>query len=168
MSRRVLFNILRFFILVLLQVLIFNQIQFSKFINPYIYILFILLMPFETPGWMILMVGFLLGLSIDFASDTLGMHTMATVFMVFVRPYVLNTLSPREGYESGTYPRIYYMGFPWFAKYTIMLVLAHHLVLFYVEIFRLSEFFSTFLRVLLSSLFTFIFLVISQYFVYRK
>lgn len=168
MSNRILLNILRFFTLVILQVLVFNQIQFSGFINPYIYILFILLMPFETPGWMGLLVGFLLGITIDLASNTFGMHAMATVFLAFIRPYVLNALSPRDGYETGTFPRISYMGFQWFVKYTFILVLAHHMVLFYVEIFRISEFFTTLLRVLLSTLFTFSFLVISQFFVYRK
>ena len=168
MSNRLLLNIIRFFTLVLLQILVFNHIQFSRFINPYIYILFILLMPFETPGWLGLLTGFALGFCIDFASNTLGMHTIATVFMAFMRPYVLNTLAPRDGYESGTYPRIFHYGLPWFAKYSIILIGAHHFVLFYTEIFRFSEFFSTLLRVILSTIFTFIFIIISQYFVYRK
>jgi len=168
MSNRLLQNIIRFFILIFLQIFIFNHIQFSGYINPYIYILFILLMPFETPGWMGLVSAFVLGFIVDYASNTLGMHTIATLFMAFFRPYVLNALAPRGGYEARTFPRIYYQGLPWFAKYAIILIFAHHLILFYVEIFRISEFFSTLFRVILSSIFTFIFIIISQYFVYRK
>ena len=44
-------NIIRFVFLVLLQVLILNNIQFSGYINPYFYIYFILLLPFDTPRW---------------------------------------------------------------------------------------------------------------------
>jgi hypothetical protein len=168
MSNRVLLNTVRFFTLIVLQMLVFNHIQFSGYINPYFYVLFILLLPFETPGWLMLILSFLLGLSIDFVSDTHGLHTMATVFMAYIRPFMLRGLAPRDGYEPGTYPRITYYGLGWFAKYAIILIVLHHLVLFYVEIFRLSEFFSTLLRVILSSIFTFIFIVISQYFIYRK
>ena len=168
MSGRLVSNIIRFLSLVLVQVLVFNHIEFSGYINPYVYILFIILMPFETPGWVLLLTGFILGYCIDYASNTLGIHTFATVFIAFLRPFVLNSLAPRDGYENGTYPRVFYHGLTWFSKYTIILVFAHHFVLFYLEVFRISDFFSTLLRVILSSIFTFIFIILSQFFVYRK
>jgi rod shape-determining protein MreD len=161
-------NIIRFVVLVLLQVLVLNNIQISGFIIPYIYVLFILLLPFETPGWLLLLGGFALGLSIDMFANTLGMHTAATVFMAFLRPYVLRMIAPRDDYETGSYPRIYYYGFEWFLKYTLILVFAHHFILFYIEVFRFSEFFSTLLRVLLSSLLSVILIILSQYFIFRK
>ncbi len=161
-------NIARFIILITAQIIIFDNIQFSGFINPYIYVLFILLLPFETPKWALLFSAFLLGLTVDLFSETLGMHTAACVFMAFLRPYVLNIISPREGYESGTFPRVAYYGITWFAKYAFILILAHHLLLFYIEIFRFGAFFITFLRVLLSVIFTLGFVVISQFFIYRR
>ncbi len=161
-------NIARFIILVLVQVFIFNNIQFSGYINPYIYILFILLLPFETPKWMLLVTAAILGLTIDIFSDTLGMHTIATLFMAFLRPFVLNLISPRDGYESGTFPRVAYYGINWFTRYAAILIAAHHFVLFYIEIFRFGNFFSTFFRVILSTFFSLIFIVLSQYFVYRR
>ena len=161
-------NIARFIILVLAQVLIFNNIQFSGYINPYIYILFILLLPFETPKWMLLVSAIFLGLTIDIFSDTLGMHTIATLFMAFLRPFVLNLISPRDGYESGTFPRVSYYGITWFTRYTSILIVAHHFVLFYIEIFRFGNFFSTFFRVILSTIFSLAFIVLSQFFVYRR
>ncbi len=159
---------LRFVLLVFFQVLVLNNIQLGGYINPYLYILFILLLPFETPPWMLLLTGFLLGLTIDLFVHTPGVHTIATLFMAFSRPYVLDLFAPREGYETGTFPRLYYYGLEWFLKYTLILVFAHHLVLFYVEVFRFSDFFSTFLRVILSTFFSTILVVISQYFVFRK
>jgi rod shape-determining protein MreD len=160
--------IIRFLILVLLQVLVFNNIQVSGFINPYFYILFILLLPFETPKWSLPLIGFLLGLSIDLFTQTTGIHASATVLMAFARPYVLSLISPREGYEPGSYPRLYYYGLEWFLKYSVILICIHHFFLFYVEIFRISDFFATFLRATLSSVFSIIFIVLSQYFIFRR
>lgn len=161
-------NIWRFVILVILQIVVFNNIQFSGYINPYIYVLFILLLPFETPKGLLMLSSFLLGLSIDMFTNTLGMHAAACVFMAFLRPHVLQYIAPREGYESGSLPRIYYYGFNWFLKYSIILILAHHIFLFYIEVFTFSGFFYTLSRALLSSLFTIILIVFSQYTVYRK
>ena len=161
-------NILRFIILVLFQVLLLNNIQFSGYVNPFMYVLFILLLPFETPRWLLLLSGFLLGLSIDIFSNTLGLHASASVFMAFLRPYVLQVISPRDGYESGTFPRVFYYGLTWFLNYAVILVVMHHLFLFYFEVFRFSEFFRTLLRVILSSSFSIVIIVLSQYIVYRK
>ena len=161
-------NLLRFVVLVLFQVLILNNIQLGGFVNPYVYVLFILLLPFETPPWLLLFSGFTLGLSVDLFVHTPGVHTIATVFMAFLRPQVLKIFAPRDGYEPGTFPRLSYYGFEWFFKYTLILVFVHHLVLFYVEVFRFSDFFSTFLRVILSTIFSTFLVVISQFFIFRK
>ncbi len=161
-------NIIRFIIVVLLQIFLFNNIQFSGHINPYFYIIFILLLPFETSGWLLLILSFILGISIDIFSQTLGIHASACVFMAFFRPIVLRMLTPRDEYEIGTFPRIYYYGFRWFLKYTSILVFIHHLFLFYIEIFTLSDFFLTLFRAILSSIFTIILIISSQYFIYKK
>ncbi|MEA2106971.1 MAG: rod shape-determining protein MreD [Bacteroidota bacterium] len=159
--------LVNFILLVLLQVFVLNNIQFSGYINPYIYVVFILTLPFETPKWLLLVIAFLLGITIDLFSNTLGMHSSATVFMAFLRPFVLKIIAPRDGYESETYPQLRYYGGTWFLKYSAILVFAHHLFLFYIEVFRFSDFFATLLRVILSSSFSIILILIGQYF-YRK
>ena len=161
-------NIIRFLFLVFIQVLIFNNIQISGLINPYVYVIFILLLPFETPKWALLGLAFLLGISVDLFANTPGMHSTATVLMAFLRPYVLSIIAPRDGYETGTFPRLYYYGFFWFLKYAAILVTIHHLTLFYLEIFRLSDFFITFFRSVISSAFSITFIVLSQYFIFRR
>ncbi len=161
-------NIFAFFLLIFLQVYVFNDIQFSGFINPYFYVLFILLLPFETPGWILLVSAFLLGISIDFFSQTLGMHATACTFIAFLRPTVLKAISPRDGYEVNTFPRIHFYGFIWFLKYSLILVFAHHLALFYMEMFRFSDFFYTMARVVFSTLFTGLLIIISQFFIFRR
>jgi rod shape-determining protein MreD len=153
-------------VLVLLQVLLFNNIQFSGYVNPYVYIMFILLLPVEIPAWLLLLLSFALGLVIDFFSGTPGMHSSSTVLAGFVRPYILRIISPRDGYESRSEPSMVNYGFRWFLTYTVLVVLVHHTALFYLEVFRFSDFFRTLLRVLLSSLFTVTFIMIIEF--YRK
>jgi rod shape-determining protein MreD len=163
MINRILRYGLIFILLLLLQVLLFNNIQFSGYVNPYIYIMFILLLPVEMPAWIILIISFAIGLIIDLFSGTPGMHTSATVLAGFVRPYVLRVISPRDGYEPGVDPSIIIYGFRWFVIYTSIIVFVHHFALFYLEVFRLADFFRTFLRVILSSLFSISFIILLEY-----
>ncbi|MFO7827023.1 MAG: rod shape-determining protein MreD [Bacteroidales bacterium] len=156
-----------FILLVFLQVFILNNIQFSGYINPYIYVVFILTLPFEIPKWLLLVLAFIMGITIDIFSHTIGMHSSATVFMAFLRPFVLEIIAPRDGYESETYPQLKYYGGSWFLKYTAILVFAHHLFLFYIEVFRFSDFFATMTRAILSSIFSIFLILIGQYF-YRR
>lgn len=161
-------NIIRFIFLILLQVWVLNNIQFSGFINPYLYVLFILLLPFETPGWLVLILSFFLGVTVDMFTDTIGMHASASVFMGFLRSFVLQSISPRDGYESGTYPRIYYYGFIWFLKYSLLLVFLHHLFLFSIEVFNFKTFHLVLLRTILSTIFSSVLILLSQYLIFRK
>ncbi|NPA37151.1 MAG: rod shape-determining protein MreD [Chlorobi bacterium] len=157
-----------YFILVFLQVLVFNNIQFSGYVNPYVYILFIFMLPFETPGYLLLLLAFILGLTIDIFSNTPGMHSFATVFMAFIRPSLLRAIAPRDDYQPGTLPTIHDYGAGWYFKYSVVLILVHHTVLFFIEVYDFSYFFSTIWRILASSVFTLIFVFIAQLFVFRK
>jgi rod shape-determining protein MreD len=157
---------LMFVLLILLQVLVFNNIQFSGYINPYIYLLFILLLPFEIPDWLLLTICFLTGFIVDLFSLSPGMHSFATVFAGFARPYVLRLVSPRDGYEPGSGPSMMTYGFRWFFTYAMLIVLIHHTSLFYIEVFRFQDFFRTFFRVIVSSVFSLVFILMLEY--YRK
>jgi len=161
-------NIFLFILLVLLQVGVLNNIQLGSYLNPYMYVLFILLLPINTPNWLVLVVSFILGLIIDMFADTIGMHASATVFMGFLRPLVLQAITNRDNYDSGTSPRIHYFGFFWFLKYTLVLVFSHHLFLFTVEMFNFYSFHLVLWRTVLSTLFTSLLVILSQYVIYRK
>lgn len=161
-------NILRFVLVLFVQVLIFNNLELRGYINPYIYIIFIILLPFETPGWALLLLGFILGFSIDIFSETLGMHTAATVFMAYMRPLALSVVSPRDGYESGSFPRVHYYGFRWFLQYAFILVFAHHTILFLAELFSMHDIFHVLLRILLSTIISLTIISLSQFIVFRK
>ncbi|MCK4920461.1 MAG: hypothetical protein KAS71_05405 [Bacteroidales bacterium] len=168
MIRIYLRNIVRFIVLIFVQILIFENIQLGGNISPYIYVLFIILMPFEITGWALLIIAFLLGLSMDIFLMNPGFHTAATVLMAYFRPFILQTFAPRDGYESGSFPRVYYYGLGWFAKYSIILIFVHHLFLFSLEMFRLSDILHILWRTILNTLISTFLVILSQFFVFRK
>lgn len=155
-------------VLVALQILLFNHIQFSGYVNPYVYVLFILLLPFETPKYLLLLLAFLLGLNIDIFGNTPGLHASATTFMAFLKPTVVSLISPRDTIDTTSPPRLQQMGPAWFIRYTVILVLIHHLFLFYIEVFTLNDFIFTLLRSFFSSAFTIVFIVLSQFFIFKE
>ena len=81
-------NIARFILVILIQVFVLNNIRFSGFINPYIYILFILMLPVRFPRWLSLILGFITGMIIDSFTNTPGVHTFATVLIEIGRAHV--------------------------------------------------------------------------------
>lgn len=154
--------------LVFFQVVILNNIQLGGYINPYFYVLFILLLPFETPKWLLLISAFVLGLLVDMFSDTIGLHAAACVLMAYCRPGVLRIVSPRQEYEPGIRPIIRDLGVKWFFNYSLILVSTHHILLFFLEVFSFSDFFHTLLRTILSIMFTILLLILSQYIMYKR
>ncbi|MEI7897328.1 MAG: rod shape-determining protein MreD [bacterium] len=167
-SRTVFFNIIRFFFLIFFQVLILNHVHLGGYINPYFYIYFILLLPFDTPKWMLLIISFILGWSIDIFTNTIGLNAAACVMMAFARPFVISAISSGPESLIGDTPSLRNQGLKWFLYYSIILTIIHHSAFFYLEIFRLNEFVTTFVRVLLSGAFTLLLVFISEYLIYSR
>jgi len=153
-----------FILLILFQVLILNNIQISGYINPFAYILFILILPVETAGWLILILAFLAGLIVDLFMGSAGMHASASVAAAFVRPFLLRSMAPRDGYEPEAEPSMEQYGFRWFAIYTLIIVAVHHLVLFWLEVMDISNFTGIMLRMLASTLFSTVMILMLEYF----
>lgn len=160
--------LLNFIVLALVQVLILNHLNLGGFINPYLYILFLLVLPVAIPGWLLLLLGFLTGLFMDAFLNTPGIHSSASVFLCFMRPLFLRYIAPRDGYEPGSLPIPSHFGFLWFFKYAVLCVLSHHLFYFLVEAFTFNHILSTLWRVIMSSLFTLLFIMIAQLFGYSR
>ena len=152
---------------VLVQVLIMNHLQFSGFVNPYFYILFILILPINFPRYLLLILGFVLGITVDVFSNTPGIHASSTVFMAFLRPYVINTSNVDEQ-DRMMIPSVANIGFGWFIRYALILITFHHLFLFFVEIFTAKGFLNTLLRSFSSAIFTFVFILVNQFLIFRK
>jgi rod shape-determining protein MreD len=156
-------HIIRFVILVMLQVLVLNNIQFGGFVNPFLYVLVLMLLPFNINKTIVLIIAFITGLTIDIFTGTLGLHASACVFLGFFRPKVLDLIQPREGYEFGKTPSISDMGLVWFLTYTSIVVVLHHLWLFLVENWSFSELHYTLFRMICSSVMTIVLIVLLQF-----
>jgi len=156
-------NILRFILLVIMQVLIIQNINLTGYIILLPYVMVIIILPFETNKLVVLFSSFFLGVCVDYFYDSSGLHAAACTIMGFSRHYVLKYIAPRDGYDIGVKPTVEDMGLEWFLRYAGTLVLIHHFFLFYLEIFRFSEFFSTLLRVILSSIGTLVLIYLIQF-----
>jgi len=161
-------NIFRFFIVLILQLLVFDNIQFSGYINPFFYVLYILLLPFETPRWLVITSSFLLGFAVDIFSHSYGMHAAASVFIAFIRPSIFRLVHSNKEYEKGVLPTIGHLGFSWFLSYATILVFLHHLIYFFLEVFRLNDFLTTFYRVIYSSIATIIVIIVEQFLFFKE
>lgn len=168
MNSLLLRNIIRFILLAAIQVFIFDRINLSGYINPYIYVLFILMLPFDISGWLLLLSAFIMGMTIDLFSHTPGIHAAASVFMAFARPGVIRLVGKQEDVQPGQFPNIRETGVPWFFSYTVILVFLHHLALFFIEIFRFNEFFITLLKVLINTGITTLIILIIQFLFYSR
>ncbi len=166
MARELIRYIIMFIVLVLTQVLFLNQVQMSGFANPYIYILFIMLLPVNAPRYVLLLGAFFIGLSIDIFSNTLGVHAFASVFIAFLRPLIVRAITNREE-DMEDYPGLAQNGLGWFVYYTAIMVFLHHVALFFIEVFTFTDILGTLYRIVLSSLFSIFVIVLSQFIVFR-
>ena len=119
------------------------------------------------PRYQVLLLSFLVGITIDWFSNTLGLHAASSVLIGFLRSPVMTLISIRE-VEQSDYPGLKQTGIKWFLTYVAALVLIHHLFLFYLEVFSFESFFRTFLRTMMSASFTTVIIVLSQYLIFRK
>ncbi len=165
-------QIIRFILLVFVQVLVLNQIEISGvlngFVNPYLYVLFLLMLPININKILLLFLCFLTGFTIDIFSGTAGMHASACLVLGFLRPGFLNIIAPREGYETTLKLNIAGMGTSTFLIYASVMIFAHHFVLFLVESFTFLNFFQLLLRVITCSISTLLLAVLSQFLTQRN
>jgi rod shape-determining protein MreD len=168
MINNVIKHSLQFVVLIFIQVLLIKNLELGRFINPFVYVLFILSLPLDTPKWLLLTSAFFIGLSVDVFYDTAGMNAAASVFMAFARPWALRIFEPRGGYLQDHTPTVLSLGIGWYLSYASLLIFLHHLVLFYLEVFHIHNYASTFTRVFISSVFTLVLVLLGQYLLYRK
>jgi rod shape-determining protein MreD len=108
-------------------------------------------------------VGFVLGLIMDMFYDSLGLHAFSCVLIMFLRNHWLTRLTPQGGYDVSATPGIAMGGLQLFLVYITPLVLIHHSVLFFTEVGGFQFFWFTLMKVLCSTLYTIIVILIVQY-----
>ena len=143
-------QIIRFVVLVLFQVLVINHIRLGGYVHPHIYLIFIMLLPFNTPKWQLLVLGFVLRLSIDLFTGTPGLHAGATTLMAFCRPSIIKLVSGNLKFENIQEPSLGQIDGMWMFRYVLCMVIVHHFALFFLESFSFHLIGQVLLRILLS------------------
>lgn len=166
-SKLVLINIIRWFILLLFQILLLRNLSFYNMATPFVYVLFLLLLPFRIPNLLLYLIAFITGLTLDAFYDTLGVHTTACVGLAFVRILFISVTLNRDGFDEPE-PTLGNMGIKWFILYATLCVISHHIVLFLLESFSFAEISYTLLRCLFSSLATLVAVTLIEFVFYNR
>lgn len=149
-----LINTIRFIVFFALQILIFNNLNLFGYLNPYPYILFILLFPVNGNKLLLLISSFFLGLLLDVFENSDGVHAIASVTLAFVRP-ILFKFSFGLSYEYQTI-RITEKIRSELITLLFLSILIHHFILFFFEIFRIDLILIVLKKTLYTTIFTFI------------
>jgi rod shape-determining protein MreD len=157
-----LMTVIRFLALVAIQVLVMNKVQFNGYLNPYIYILFILVLPLRTSPLLMIMAGFILGIVVDFYSGMMGIHTAATLFVSYFRNRIMKVVIGITEEDFVAVPGLKTLGSFRFIYYAAVITLIHHLILFYLEVFSFHNSADTLLRVLANAVVSLLFMIIAM------
>jgi len=142
-------NIIRFILFIFVQVYVLDKIpHLHKFITPYIYYLFILWLPFSISRQWLLITGFLTGLTLDYFTMTPGLHAAACTLVAYVRPFIINILTPRDSAEFN-YKEPSPLAMQWtpYAVYVFILTLLHHGYLVLLEWLSFGSFLDFLIKV---------------------
>ncbi|RZK55646.1 MAG: rod shape-determining protein MreD [Pedobacter sp.] len=152
-SKTIFLNIFRWIVLLFVQIFLLRNLSFYNLSTPFVYVLFLLVLPFRIPNLLLFLIAFGTGLTLDAFYDTMGVHASACVALVFVRILFISVSLNRDAIDEPE-PSLGNMGFKWFSIYAVLCIFVHHLVLFFLEAFKLSELAYTLGRSLLSAVFT--------------
>jgi hypothetical protein len=161
MNSNLLYNFLRFILLLAAQVLVFNNINFLGYINPYPYVLFVLLYPVNGNKYGLLVASFLLGLTLDYFTDSGGVHAASCLILAMIRPSIFR-FSFGLSYEYQTV-KINDNLTPERFSFILLAVVVHHFIMYTLELFEFQLIFIILWRTLISTVFTIIVSVLLIY-----
>jgi len=168
MGRTIVFNFVRFVLLILLQVFLFKNIGYYNLASPFPYILIIFLLPIGLPNLLLYMLAFLTGFCVDLFYDSLGVHAAACVALAWYRTFFHNITLEVDMKDSYLTPNLGEMGFKWFLSYIFFGTLVHHTILYLLEVFSFYQFQYTLLSIGLSCIFTLIIILLSGILFFKK
>ena len=163
MSRYGILHYASFIIYLIVQVMLLKNLVLFNTAFCFFYIAFVLFLPVETSTLILMLAGFILGLSIDIFYDSIGVHAGALVFISYIRNVWLNRVTPQGGYDGGDLPTLAANGLQWFLVYAIPMIFVHHFILFFLEAGGFSMFGYTLLKIVMSTFFTLSFILMIQY-----
>ncbi|MGM9866299.1 MAG: rod shape-determining protein MreD [Lepagella sp.] len=156
MDKTLLNNFVVMIVMVLLQVLIFNNIMLFSVAIGYVFIYTIIRLPMSLHTNWLLTFTFLLGLVIDIFSDTAGVNTISCTILAMVKRPVLYAYIARDDSTKNIVPCLSTLGFAVYGKYLFTMSMIYTLLTFVLEYFNFADFKEIALMTICSSLFTFI------------
>jgi hypothetical protein len=163
-------NTVRFVLFILVQYYVLFQIRpLHEFVVPYIYYLYVLWLPFSMGRMSLMLVSFLFGLTLDYFTQTPGLHAAACVMIAYLRGFVVNILIPQEGAEQNyKSPSPVSMGWAPYAVYVLVLTLLHHSYLVLLEWLQFGSFLFFLGKVLATSGISLMLVLITELLFFRK
>jgi len=152
--------IILFISLILIQVIVLNNVLFWGYINPLLYILFVIVYPLKRDRGLFLFLSFLLGLSIDFFFNSGGVNAAATLFIAYIRLPLLKGLMRKSEIDFPVF-KIDKLPFLKLISFIAILTFTHHFITFSLDYFKLNAIITIFSRTILTSLFTIILIIFS-------
>ena len=152
---------------ILLQVLFLNNIYFLSYINPLVYVILIITLPQNTEKWFLLIYAFILGFSLDILEGNLGLNSSALVFLSFIKPYINKVLIPKNLIDEKEKLNLKILGIKTFSVYALSLIFIHNSFIFLLEHFSTINLFYLTLKIILSSVVTYIIILIFQLFTFK-
>jgi len=146
-----------------LQILVLNDLNISQYLLPFIYPILLLGAKRNMNQFLFLVLGFCLGLFMDVFSNTGAANALACLVLVFCRPFFLGSIGPMDMGSEAIKPTIYNIGIKGYFGYATFLLLIHHLVFFFLDVFTFTNFFETILRVIVSLVFSLILIILCQF-----
>jgi len=168
MTRAGILQFVSFFVYVLVQAMLLKNLVLFNTGFCFLYVAFILLLPIETNILALMLLGFVMGFTVDIFYNSLGLHALALVFTAYLRNYWLTIITPQGGYDGGAVPGVSGFGLQWFLAYVMPLIFLHHLTLFLVESATFGLFWYSMLKTINSLLFTMTVVIVLQYLVPRR
>ena len=167
MNSQIINNIWRAIGLILLQILILKRavpdFGLFQYVHLVVFPLFLFLLPLRTPHSVVIFLGFVTGLIVDVAYDSLGVHASAGVFVGFLRPMIIGALEPRGGYTIGQSPSVKQLGWNWFLPYVSIMLLLFLIFFFVVESFSFRDPLNILKRTILSFVFSILIIIVYQF-----
>jgi rod shape-determining protein MreD len=154
-------------VLLFVQIFVLNNFLFEGYLNPYIYIAYILFLPPRTSAFATLSLAFLIGAVVDVFEGGYGVHTAASVFIAFLKPLIFRIFRTGKN-ELSKSSEVKQLGLLRSLAYLLTGIFLHHFVLFSIENFAWDSFMPLLMRSLYSSLFSFTFVLLYQLWNYRR
>ncbi len=168
MNKDIILGFIHFILIAAFQIFVLNGLNILGYFNPMIYVWFILMLPTNTPKWLELILGFLMGFTIDIFAGQVGFHAAALTFIALIRPLFIKIFFSGKEIETNLRPSIAEMSFLGFLPFVLSLVFIHHFIYFTIEIFNFSEFFHTLLRIICSTIITTLLILICDFLFINK